>query len=199
MTEPRQSSRRSTVLIAAAIALLVIVAGVVGAATWRARSDSPAQPTPAATETSRPSPSPTPEQEAADKALAAYNNYREAQVAAFATAEPTGGDLSKYVADPLLGELQYDLRQKRDQGLIVTGRPVWKPRVTKVNVTSRPFTVQIEDCFDATNWNTVYKATGKSAAVPGQNKKYVVTAEAALYDDGRWLIRSAKAERERPC
>lgn len=132
-------------------------------------------------------------------ALAAYNGYREAFIKASATADTNSAELAKYVADPLLTELRLDLQIKRDQGLVTTGRPVWNATVSAANVSVRPFTVQIDDCFDATNWPTVHKANGQPAGVPGQNKKYRVIAEATLYDDGRWLINSSRAERERPC
>lgn len=79
------------------------------------------------------------------------------------------------------------------------GRPTWNAKVTAVNVTTRPFTAHIEDCFDSTSWNTVYKDTKKSAAVKGQAKMYLVTAGVTMYDDGRWLVRQAKAHRERSC
>jgi hypothetical protein len=138
-------------------------------------------------------------QEAHAGALAAYNNFREAQLAAFAESDVSGGELPKYVADPLLGELQVELQQNRTQGLIMKGRPKWSPRVVAVSVSARPFTVQMQDCFDTTAWDIVDEDTGRSVAVPGQAKRYLVSVEAALYDDGRWLIRQATAQRERPC
>jgi len=139
------------------------------------------------------------EQDAREGALAAYDNYVRAYVAASASGDTAGKELANYTADPLLRQLRYDLVLKRDQGLTTKGEPSWAARVTKVNVESRPFTAAIEDCFDGTNWQTVYKSSGKPAGVPGQAKRYVVTAEATQYDDGRWLIRQSAAQRERPC
>lgn len=146
------------------------------------------------------SPSANPEEvEARTKAVEAYDGLREAQIAASAKADTSGGDLAKYAAGTLLSELKYDLILKKEQGMVTKGKPTWNVQVTKVNIATRPFTVALEDCFDGTNWQTVFKATGKSAAVPGQTKKYVVRAQAVKYDDGRWLISSAKADRDRPC
>ena len=146
------------------------------------------------------SPSANPEEvEARTKAIEAYDNLRKAQVTASAKADTTGGDLDKYAAGALLSELKYDLVLKEQQGLVTKGEPTWKVEVTEVNVAKRPFSATLEDCFDATDWKTVFKDTGKSAAVPGQNKKYLVRAQAVQYDDGRWLISSAKADRDRPC
>jgi hypothetical protein len=139
------------------------------------------------------------EAEARTKAVEAYDKLRKAQVAASATADVKGGDLAKYAADPLLSEIRNDLYLKQQQGLVTKGKPQWSVKVTDVNVVTRPFTVALEDCFDGTDWRTVFKNTGKSAAVPGQAKKYTVRAEAVQYDDGRWLINTAKADRDRPC
>ncbi|MFD6757371.1 hypothetical protein [Micromonospora gifhornensis] len=154
---------------------------------------------PPSTASSAALPADTAEQEARASALAAYDNYRKAYVAAAASGDTDGKELAKYTADPLLRQLKYELLQKRDQGLTTKGQPSWSAEVTKVNVESRPFTATIEDCFDGTNWQTVYKSNGKPAGVPGQAKRYVVIAEAALYGDGRWLIRQSTAQRERPC
>ena len=182
-----------------AVAVLVILALAMAAGCSRSGGDRkpPVNP-PSATSSVTPSVN-AEEAAARAAALAAYNGYREAYIKAAATADADSTELTKYTADPLLAELKNDLKIKRDQGLVTTGRPVWNAQVTTTNVTVRPFTIQLDDCFDATNWPTVYKANGKPAGVPGQNKKYHVTAEATLYDDGRWLINSARAERERPC
>lgn len=159
-------------------------------------TDATRQPSPASPATPQ---ADTAEQEARASALAAYDNYRKAYVAAAASGDTDGAELAKYTADPLLRELKYELLQKREQGLTTRGQPDWSAQVVKVNVESRPFTATIEDCFDGTNWQTVYKSNGEPAGVPGQAKRYVVVAEAALYDDGRWLIRQSTAQRERPC
>lgn len=188
-SKPRHSYLLAATILAAAA--LVAASGCTG----------DGEDSPAAGVTSG-SPSPTQDGEevqARDGALAAYAGFREAQVAASTEPDPGGGELAQYTADPLLSQLKFDLTQKRDQGLVTTGRPAWNPEATSVNVSTRPFTATIEDCFDATGWDTINKATGESVAVPGQAKKYVVTAEAVLFDDGRWRIRSAQAHRDRPC
>jgi hypothetical protein len=159
-----------------------------------------ATPGPARSSTPSASASTDPETAAArSKAIAAYNGFREAQVAAAATSDPTGGDLAKYTADPLLTQLRSDLELKRDQSLITVGRPTWKAEVTVVNVTTRPFTATVQDCFDGTNWTTVNKTSSKPAGVAGQAKKYIVDATVVQYDDGRWLVTKAQANRERSC
>ncbi len=183
--------------IAAALATLTLLCAT------SCSAEPAGQPGPAGS--TPPSTSPIPPRATPDEvaprttAGAAYNTRRTAQVAASAKADTTGSDLAKYAAGALLSELKYDLVLKKQQGLVTKGEPTWNVEVTKVNVAKRPFSATLEDCFDATEWKTVFKDTGKSAAVPGQNKKYLVRAQAVQYDDGRWLISSAKADRDRPC
>jgi len=201
VSEPRQSTRRGRILIVIAITVLVLVAAVVGIAVWRTRGNgSTAEPGSTNSATAAPAAtSKSPEQEASDKALAAYNGFREAYVAASATADANSPDLAKYAIDPALAQLKYDLFQMNRQGLVTTGRPAWSPRVTSVNLTARPQSVEIKDCLDITNWHTVHKDTGKPAEAPGQAQRFVVTAQAVLTDDGRWLIRQTTADRKTSC
>jgi hypothetical protein len=196
VSQAATNSRRSAVAVLATLAVLAfVVAGCGGDDPAGTPGTAPASASPAA-------PSPTVDAESAEartRALEVYGKFREAHVAASAAADPQGGDLAKYVADPLLTQLRNDLYIRAQQGIVTTGRPVWNPTVTTVNVSARPFTVELEDCFDATAWKTVFKSSSKDAAVPNQAKKYLVQAKVVQYDDGRWLVNTAKAERERPC
>ncbi len=197
--EASSSARRGRGLIAAAIAALVLVGAIVGVAIWRARG-SGSSAAPAQSPTASPSAAATgPEQQASQQALAAYNGYSEAYIAATATADYNNKDLPKYAADPLLAETRLALQMQGRQGIVNQGRPTWSVRVTKVNVSTRPYSVTLEDCFDQTNWKSVYKATGESAAAPDQAQRYIINSTAWRYDDGRWLITESKADRSRPC
>lgn len=188
----RASTRRRAAYGAATLAAFA-VAGCGGEA-----APSPTTPVPVSASSDAPSLT-AEETEAQAAALQAYDSFREAHVVASADTEADDTELVKYTADPLTSELRYDLLVKSQQGIVTTGEPTWKATVTAVNVGERPFSVKIEDCFDATNWKTVFESSGEEAAVPGQAKKYLVEAEVIQYDDGRWLVRSAKADRERPC
>jgi hypothetical protein len=185
-------------VVTAALGTLTLLAPLTACSKEPAGPSAPASSAPSSAPPASPSAN-AEEAEAQTKAVEAYINLRKAQVAASAKADTSGGDLPKYAADPLLSELRYDLQIKKEQGLVTKGAPKWSVQVTKVNVASRPFAVELEDCFDSTDWQIVFKDTGKSAAVPGQATKYLVRAEATQYDDGRWLIKSAKADRDRPC
>jgi hypothetical protein len=70
--------------------------------------------------------------------------------------------------------------------------------VTSVNLDRQPRTATVVDCFDATDWTPVNKATGESVSAPGQNERYPVTAVARELG-GRWCIFQSIDERDRAC
>ncbi|WP_432049920.1 hypothetical protein [Verrucosispora sp. NA02020] len=136
--------------------------------------------------------------EAGAAALAAYRNY----VKAYVTASNKGdynAKLDKFVADPALLTVRQDLLIKFQQGLVTKGQPTSAPKVNSVDTSQRPFTAEIEDCFDGEKWDVVSKETGESVRTEGQATRYVVIAKAELFDDGQWRIREVNAQRERPC
>lgn len=136
--------------------------------------------------------------EAGAAALAAYQNYVRTYVAASNEGD-YNAELDKVVADPALLTVRQDLLIKFQQGLVTKGRPVSAPVVRKVDTRQRPFTAEIEDCFDTGRWDVVSKKTGKSVRTKGQATRYVVMAKAELFDDGQWRVREVSAQRERPC
>lgn len=148
---------------------------------------------------SKPSPSsaPTPpispsvssaETDAKSKALAAYKGFIDTYNKDSLTANYEDPDLRKYLGDPLLTTVQSDLQQMSKGGLVRTGQLGSTPEVTAVNVSGQPKTVTIGDCLDTSDWHTINKVTGASVDAPGQPTRRKITAEAELYDDGRWLI-----------
>jgi hypothetical protein len=110
-------------------------------------------------------------------------------------------DLSKRPMYPYAGgryveALERDLNSMSTQGLVRTGEPkTTLRRVMSVTNTS----VTVEVCLDDTGTDTVDKKTGKSVALPGQNKKYPVTMRAGLYADGLWRWVDAAAARDSSC
>ena len=187
--------RRVLAVCAATVVTVAVMgaAGCSGKKTDLSKLDSspPAAPTEAVDDR---------EAKARAAALDAYNRFTELYVKLSLTSDFNGkAALSQFVGEPLLGDLTYDLYLKNQQGLVATGQPVWRAKVSRANMSARPFTIEIEDCFDGTNWTTVYKATGKPAQAPGQALKYVVISEAVQYDDGRWKIRKSTPNRERSC
>ncbi|MEU7673535.1 hypothetical protein AB0C42_01805 [Micromonospora taraxaci] len=138
------------------------------------------------------------EAEASAAALSAYQNYVRTYVEASNKGD-YNAKLDKYVAGPALLTVRQDLLIKFQQGLVTKGQPVSAPAVTKADTTQRPFTAEVEDCFDTVAWDVVSKKTGKSVRTTGQATRYVVIAKAELFDDGQWRIREVIAQRERPC
>jgi hypothetical protein len=149
--------------------------------------------------TSSPSPTGSPDAsaEAGAAALAAYRGFRQAQVAAEAIANAHSPDLAKYAGDKALAQERANLLQLAKAGIVVTGEPILKPAVASVALGASP-EVTITDCIDTSGWKPIYKATGKSAAAPGQVARVLATALARPYAHG-WLIEELTTDRSRPC
>ncbi|XLD89137.1 hypothetical protein QCD66_01045 [Polymorphospora sp. A560] len=107
-------------------------------------------------------------------------------------------DLRKYLADPLLTRVRLAIRDVKDNGAMRTGSLVSDPTVTFVDLDAVPPTVSIQDCLDGTGYKLVYAKNRKE--VPGTaSARYVATATANLYPDGRWLISTGAAHPDQPC
>jgi hypothetical protein len=136
---------------------------------------------------------------AAEKAaLAAYAGYLKASRAADARSDPHHPDLAKYLADPLLTRVRLVIRETKEHGAMRTGTLVSDPTVTAVSLDTVPAVVEIQDCLDATNYKLVDARTRK--VVPGTGAgRYLATATATRYPDGRWLINAGVAHEDQPC
>ncbi|MFF0097704.1 hypothetical protein ACFYO8_00090 [Micromonospora sp. NPDC005257] len=196
MTATVSRSLRADVRVTTWLTVIVVVSGLAGCGNGKPDGT----PSPTATASSA-APSATADAEnaaASTAALTAYRNY----VHAYVTASNKGdynAKLDRFVADPALPTVRQDLLIKFQQGLITKGEPSSTPAVRSVDTSRRPFTAEIEDCFDTGTWDVVSKKTGKSVRTEGQVTRYVVTAKAELFDDGQWRIREVNAQRERPC
>lgn len=136
--------------------------------------------------------------QAEQSALAAYEGYLEAARVAEGIPDPNHPGLKKYLADPLLTTVRVAIRDVKEHGAMRTGKLVSDPRVTAVSLDTVPATITIQDCLDASGYRMVYAKNHK--AVPGHAAgRYVATATAVLYGDGRWLINSGVAHRDQPC
>ncbi|GAB3150998.1 hypothetical protein GCM10027290_39320 [Micromonospora sonneratiae] len=145
------------------------------------------------------SPSPDPRTVAAiDAALAAYSGYLAATTEAEQSADPHHPELPKYLADPLLTRVGLAIRDAKEHGAMRTGTLISDPRVTAVSLDTVPATVSIQDCLDTTNYRLVY--VKDRSVVPGSTSgRYIATATATRYADGRWLISAGNAHRDQPC
>lgn len=187
----------------AGLAMVLTLVAVL--ATSGCTGDSSATPTASSTPTSSPpsisptvSPTPDPEAKASAAAIDAYYAFWAAQVRSQANPRKRQDpNLAKYGVDKALANAQATLLLYRQNGIEMRGKPAHDAKVTAVDLGPPP-TVSITDCLDSTHWKPVYAATGKSALAPGQSLRVVVDSTATLYN-GRWVIRTSVAHRDRPC
>ncbi len=135
--------------------------------------------------------------EAGAGALTAYRGFRRAQVAAEAVANAHSTELAQYAGDKALAQERANLLQLAQAGIVVKGQPVLQPLVAAVTLGAAPV-VTITDCVNTSQWRPIYKATGKSAAAPGQPSRVFATALARPYGHG-WLIVELTTDRSRSC
>ncbi|MCZ7440401.1 hypothetical protein O7598_28680 [Micromonospora sp. WMMC241] len=139
------------------------------------------------------------EESAAEKAaLAAYSGYLAASRTASVRSDPDHPALNRFLADPLLTRVRVAIRDAKEHGAMRTGKLVSDPTVVSVDLTADPPTVEIQDCLDARGYRLVYAKDRKT--VPGtRGGRYLATATAARYPDGRWLITTGDAHQDQPC
>jgi hypothetical protein len=138
------------------------------------------------------------EQAAGKAALAAYSGYLKASRAASARSDPTHPALARFVADPLLTRVRLAIREAKEHGAMRTGTLVSDPTVVSVSLDADPPTVEIQDCLDATGYPLVYAKDRR--VVPGTGGgRYLATATATRYPDGRWLVNVGAAHQDQPC
>jgi hypothetical protein len=185
----RQLGRFSTVLIAIALA-----GGVAACATGGQSGDLASG---AAGATASPS-ADAREAAATTSALAAYAGYLAAVREAEREANPRHPSLKKYLADPLLTRVGLAIRDAKEHGAMRTGTLISDPTVTAVSLDTVPATVSIQDCLDASGYQLVYLKN--SSAVPGSaSGRYIATATATQFANGKWLISAGTAHQDQPC
>lgn len=185
----RQSRRWTSCLLS--LAVLGASAGCGAGRETAARPPTDHRATPAAH-------SDAAEQTAGKAALAAYSGYLEASRAASARSDPTHPALARFVADPLLTRVRLAIREAKEHGAVRTGTLVSDPTVVSVSLDAGPPTVEIQDCLDATGYRLVYAKDRR--VVPGSGGgRYLATATATRYPDGRWLVNVGAAHRDQPC
>ncbi|MFF5172590.1 hypothetical protein ACFY3U_08155 [Micromonospora sp. NPDC000089] len=138
------------------------------------------------------------ERAAEQAALAAYAGYLDASREANRTSDPRHPALTRYLADPLLTRVRVAIGDARRHGAVRTGTLRSAPTVTAVSLDANPQTVEIQDCLDATGYRLVYARDKR--VVPGSTgRRYLATATATRYPDGRWLINTGAAHQDQPC
>jgi hypothetical protein len=138
------------------------------------------------------------EHAAGKAALAAYSGYLDASRTASRRSDPRYPDLTRFLADPLLTRVRLAIREAKEHGAMRTGTLLSDPTVTSVSLDADPPTVEIQDCLDATGYRLVYVRNQR--VVPGTGgSRYLATATATRYPDGRWLISAGAAHEDQPC
>lgn len=183
-----------------------IGAGLTLALALTACTGSPEEPEPSASPTSvasstppvpsASSPTPTSSQEFA--ATEAYDRFWAAKVQSQADpTKPAPKALRTYGIDKALADAQATVLLLRRNGIVMRGEPTHDARITGVSAGARPL-VSITDCLDSSRWLPVVAATGESALAPGQSPRVIVESVATIYD-GRWVIKTSTAYRDRSC
>ena len=181
------------------MALAVVMAASACSGASTPQPDTSSSPSTSSTPTSQsPLPSPNATEQATSAALASYESFWAAQVTSQAAPKhQQDPNLAKYAIDKALANAQATIFLYRKNGIEMRGRPTHSAEVTSVSLADPP-TVSITDCLDSTNWRPVYAATGRSALAPGQSLRVVVESTATIYN-GRWVVRSSVAHRDRSC
>lgn len=185
-----------------ALATLIAVASIaLSACTSNRVDDVGAKPTKGSRPLASASLSPD-DQAKVDEVWASYVKLNAIYVKAAQTGtydwnpDPSKRPMYDYAAGQLLSALERDLDFMSEQGVIRTGDPVVTlRRVVSVSATS----ILIESCVDDTKTDSIDKASGKSVAAPGQNKKYPVTLRAGLFPDGLWRWVESHPDRAASC
>ncbi|MBT2418012.1 hypothetical protein J7F01_08865 [Streptomyces sp. ISL-22] len=118
----------------------------------------------------------------------------------YRTGKVDQAELQKYARDKAATGVVVATAWYDEHGLKVVGEPGLAPEVTAVNLKAEPKTAVLSDCLDSTDWNTVYKSSGKSANKKDakESRRKPVTAKAVTVGD-RWLISEYEIDRSRSC
>jgi hypothetical protein len=189
---------RRTVAVALTLVAAALLMGC-GGGEYPTPTTLPVTTTPTPTPTHSPTPSVDPAIAVAQAAvLAAYRDFWAAKVAWYG--DPRAGNdsnLSQYAIDAALADAQSTVFTFRTDGIEVPGEPVLSPKVSGVTLGDAP-RATVNDCIDTSNWQAIFRESRKSAVAPGQLTRVVAVAEATIFD-GRWVIRSYAAQRDRAC
>lgn len=179
----------------------IVVAATIGALAACTGSPTPSPYSPSLTSvpaTSSATPRPDATATATSEVLTVYRGYWAERVKAQASPDkPVPADLDTVAIDKALTDVKSSVLRFRQQGIEFRGEPVLSPTVASIQLGDRA-SASISDCVDSTHWTPVFVSTGKSALAPDQPMRVVVESSARIYN-GRWVIDSSVAHRDRTC
>jgi hypothetical protein len=124
---------------------------------------------------------------------------RRAQARLYAGSTDTT-TLRTLATDRALAAINVSLFQYEQAGVVFRGAPVSTYRVTALDLRKHPATATVTECLDTSAWQAIYRATGESAARPGQVRRYTVTHTVQRFGTAqRWMDVNFTVDKDRPC
>jgi hypothetical protein len=133
--------------------------------------------------------------------LTAYAGYLDAETTASQQADYGSVELTRFMAQPLLGQWVAQLYHLHAIGYKQLGAVVSAaPKLTSLTVTTSKGsgTATVTDCLDETAMSIVKVSNGAPMALPKHNSRYQATATLHLAD-GMWRVSEVDADRSRTC
>ncbi|UNZ21397.1 hypothetical protein [Streptomyces sp. 891-h] len=128
---------------------------------------------------------------AKDKALAAYDKFWAAQVAAFRKGSMRGTGVEKYATADALAFVHNGVTRMQKAGTRSTGAPKHEAKVSTYTPKKpgKAATATISDCLSTASWKTVEKDTGKPVPRPSNvPSSYLVTTKAEDWGKRGWRM-----------
>jgi hypothetical protein len=143
-------SRSRRLVLGAAVALVLALAGCAGGSTASSLPDGTGGTTGA------PSPSAA-SPDGGGPVLTAYLAYWNAVLHAHQTTNPADPELARHAAGAELTKVRRAVALNRQQQISIRGTVTHQPRVASVTRTA----AVVEDCYDVSGWDPVDRRTGK--------------------------------------
>ncbi|MFD5730346.1 hypothetical protein ACFWMT_30120 [Streptomyces sp. NPDC058368] len=112
----------------------------------------------------------------------------------------TDTKLTDYATDKALADINNQLFQYEQLGLVFKGSPKSSFTVTAVDLSGKPKSATVEECLDTTGWKPVKKSTGKDVSTKGQPRRYVMTYQVEVFGEkATWMVTDLSRDKGRSC
>ncbi|MEU5958170.1 hypothetical protein [Streptomyces sp. NPDC047525] len=177
--------QRRTVVVATALLVTATAAGCGGE-----EKEPASSPTPSATKSA------DAQAKAKQEVLTVYRHYWDAQVKAYAKADPKGSGLEKVAFGKAYSKTFAELATMKGSGTVLKGKPRISPASPDVNVAKSPKEATLRDCVDVSDWKLVKAKSGKEVPLPKERLTKFVTDVSARTVGGKWMIVEATTGRK---